>query len=149
VLHLANDKISSATQIEKVGADKGMLIPTDIGNIVTDFLVKNFETILDYNFTAKVEESFDENAEGNLDWTKMMNEFYSHFHPIVVDIENDVDRVLWEWILVTDPKTGISVFVRVVKFSPLALSGDVEDEENILGCLSPTLDKKTMTIYDA
>ena len=149
VLHLANDKISSATQIEKVGADKGKLIPTDIGNIVTDFLVKNFETILDYNFTAKVEESFDEIAEGNLDWTKMMNEFYSHFHPIVVDVEKNAERESGERILGTDPKSGKPVLVRLGKFGPMAQIGDAEDEDKKFASLNPTQNIGTITLEEA
>ena len=70
-------KLNQKYLTENTGSDKGKLVPTDIGTIVNDFLVKNFSTILDYNFTAKVEQDFDEIAEGNIDWTKMMNEFYS------------------------------------------------------------------------
>lgn len=149
VLNLANNKIASATQIEKVGADKGKLIPTDIGNIVTDFLVKNFATILDYNFTAKVEESFDEIAEGNLDWTKMMNEFYSHFHPIVVDVEKNAERESGERMLGTDPKTGKPVLVRLGKFGPMAQIGDAEDEEKQFASLNPNQNIGTITLEEA
>src|SRR5690606_26041744 len=149
VLNLVNDKISTATQIEKVGADKGKLIPTDIGNIVTDFLVKNFATILDYNFTARVEESFDEIAEGNLDWTKMMNEFYSHFHPNVVDVEKNAERESGERILGTDPKTGKPVSVRLGKFGPMAQIGDAEDEEKQFASLNPTQNIGTISLDEA
>jgi DNA topoisomerase-1 len=77
---------------ENTGSDKGKLVPTDIGTIVTDFLVKNFGNILDYNFTAKVEQDFDEIAEGNLVWSKMMQEFYDQFHPNVKDVEANAER---------------------------------------------------------
>lgn len=149
VLNLVNGSINSAIQIEKVGADKGKLIPTDIGNIVTDFLVKNFDTILDYNFTAKVEGSFDEIAEGNLDWTKMMNEFYSHFHPNVIDVEKNAERESGERILGTDPKTGKPVSVRLGKFGPMAQIGDAEDEEKQFASLSPTQNIGTITLDEA
>ena len=149
VLNLANNKIASATQIEKVGADKGKLIPTDIGNIVTDFLVKNFETILDYNFTAKVEGSFDEIAEGNLEWTKMMNEFYSHFHPTVIDVEKNAERESGERILGTDPKTGKPVSVRLGKFGPMAQIGDAEDDEKQFASLAPDQNIGTITLEEA
>src|SRR5690554_179652 len=149
VLHLAGDKISTATQIEKVGADKGKLIPTDIGIIVTDFLVKNFETILDYNFTAKVEESFDEIAEGNKDWTKMMNEFYSHFHPTVKDVEKNAERESGERILGTDPKSGKPVSVRLGKFGPMAQIGDAEDENKQFASLNPNQNIGTISLEEA
>lgn len=149
VLRLKDEAIKTATQIEKVGADKGKLIPTDIGIIVTDFLVKNFETILDYNFTAKVEESFDEIAEGNLNWTKMMNEFYSHFHPTVKDVEKNAERESGERVLGTDPKTGKPVLVRLGKFGPMAQIGDAEDEDKQFASLSPNQNIGTITLEEA
>lgn len=149
LLRLQNDKISTATQLEKVGADKGKLIPTDIGNIVTDFLVKNFETILDYNFTARVEGSFDEIAEGNLDWTKMMNEFYSHFHPTVIDVEKNAERESGERILGNDPKSGKVVLVRLGKFGPVAQIGDAEDEEKQFASLNPSQNIGTIGLEEA
>ena len=149
VLQLVNDQVKSSKLIEKVGADKGKLIPTDIGNIVTDFLVKNFATILDYNFTAKVEESFDEIAEGNLDWTKMMNEFYSHFHPIVVDVEKNAERESGERILGNDPKSGKPVSVRLGKFGPMAQIGDAEDENKQFASLKPNQNIGTINLEDA
>jgi DNA topoisomerase-1 len=94
---------------------------------VNDFLVKNFETILDYNFTAKVEQDFDEIAEGNRNWAAMMNDFYQHFHPNVVDVEQNADRESGERILGTDPKTGKPVSVRLGKFGPMAQIGESED----------------------
>lgn len=149
VIRLTNGAINTVTQIEKVGADKGKLIPTDIGIIVTDFLVKNFETILDYNFTAKVEGSFDEIAEGNLDWTKMMNEFYSHFHPRVLDVEKNAERESGERILGTDPKSGKPVSVRLGKFGPMAQIGDQEDEEKQFASLNPSQNIGTISLEEA
>ena len=123
-----NNQVKSQVLSENVGSDKGKLVPTDIGIIVNDFLVKNFETILDYNFTAKVEQDFDEIAEGNVDWAKMMNDFYSHFHPNVVDVEKNADRESGERILGKDPKTGKTVSVRLGKYGAMAQIGDPEDE---------------------
>jgi len=91
---------------EKYGSDKGKLVPTDIGMIVTDFLVNHFEHILDYNFTAKVEEDFDDIAEGKEDWTKVMKSFYKDFHPQVEHVQENADRESGERVLGTDPKTG-------------------------------------------
>ncbi len=137
ILRFRNGQITSVVQTEKIGADKGKLVPTDIGIIVTDFLVKNFATILDYHFTAKVEEDFDDIAAGNEDWTKMMNDFYSHFHPNVKDVEKNAERESGERILGNDPKTGKPVSVRLGKFGPMAQIGDAEDENKQFASLRP------------
>lgn len=149
VLKLVGDEVQSAVQIEKVGADKGKLVPTDIGIIVTDFLVKNFESILDYNFTAKVEEDFDAIAAGNEDWTQMMNDFYSHFHPIVKDVEQNAERESGERILGTDPKSGKPILVRLGKFGPMAQIGDAEDEEKQFASLRPDQNIGTISLEEA
>ncbi len=128
-LTLQSGKVGEKVLKENTGSDKGKLVPTDIGTIVTDFLVKNFGNILDYNFTAKVEQDFDEIAEGNIEWTKMMQEFYDKFHPTVADVEANADRESGERILGTDPKTGKPVSVRLGKFGPMAQIGDAEDDE--------------------
>lgn len=91
-LTLQSGKISDKILKENSGSDKGKLVPTDIGTIVTDFLVKNFGAILDYNFTAKVEQDFDEIAEGNIEWSQMMQEFYNKFHPNVKEVESNAER---------------------------------------------------------
>jgi DNA topoisomerase-1 len=128
-LALQSGKVVEKLLKENTGSDKGKLVPTDIGTIVTDFLVKNFENILDYNFTAKVEQDFDEIAEGNIVWTKMMQEFYDKFHPTVKDVEANADRESGERILGKDPKTGKQVSVRLGKFGPMAQIGEADDEE--------------------
>jgi len=128
-LILQNGKVGEKVLKENTGSDKGKLVPTDIGTIVTDFLVKNFENILDYNFTAKVEQDFDEIAEGNVNWTKMMQEFYDKFHPNVKDVEANADRESGERILGKDPKTGKQVSVRLGKFGPMAQIGEADDED--------------------
>lgn len=126
---LKNNKISHKTKTEKVGSDKGKLIPTDTGMVVTDFLVKHFGTILDYHFTAKVEEDFDRIAAGEEEWTKMMDDFYGKFHPVVKDVEQNAEREVGERILGTDPKTGKPVSARLGRFGPMVQLGSVEDEE--------------------
>lgn len=126
---LKENKINAQVLTENVGSDKGKLVPTDIGIIVNDFLVKNFETILDYNFTAKVEQDFDEIAEGNVDWSKMMNDFYKHFHPNVVDVEKNAERESGERILGIHPELGKQVSVRLGKYGAMAQIGDIDDEE--------------------
>lgn len=127
VLEANNVKEKNLT--ETVGSDKGKMVPTDIGMIVTDFLVNHFETILDYNFTAKVEEDFDEIATGDEDWGKVMKDFYKDFHPKVEDVEQNADRASGERILGTDPKTGRQVSVRLGRFGPMVQIGTAEEEE--------------------
>ena len=148
-LTLSSGKISEKVLTENTGSDKGKLVPTDIGTIVTDFLVKNFERILDYNFTAKVEQDFDEIAEGNVDWHKMMQEFYDQFHPNVKDVEANAERESGERILGTDPKTGKPVSVRLGKFGPMAQIGEADDEEKIFASLMNDQNIGTITLEEA
>ena len=145
-LSLSNGKIEEKTLTEKVGSDKGKLIPTDIGKIVNDFLVENFAKILDYGFTAKVEEDFDEIAEGKEDWKKMMKEFYQGFHENVEDVSENADRAKGERLLGVDPESGKNVYARLGRFGPMVQIGEATDEEkprfaSILG--SQTLDSIT------
>ncbi|WP_304156662.1 type I DNA topoisomerase [Mesonia mobilis] len=128
-LTLKNNKVSEKTLTEMVGSDKGKLIPTDVGMVVNDFLVQHFKNILDYNFTAKVEQDFDDIAEGNEKWTEMMNEFYNEFHPTVKDVAENAEREVGERVLGKDPKTGKPVSARLGKFGPMVQIGSVEDDE--------------------
>lgn len=129
VLTLKDGQLSEKQHTETVGSDKGKLVPTDVGMVVNDFLVNHFENILDYNFTAKVEEDFDNIAEGKQEWTKMMKDFYKDFHPHVKDVEKNADREVGERVLGTDPATGKPVSVRLGKFGPMVQIGTVEDDE--------------------
>ena len=122
---------------ETVGSDKGKLVPTDIGMIVTDFLVEHFKNIVDYNFTAKVEEDFDEIAEGKEEWTKMMKDFYKKFHPQVEDVQENADRESGERILGEDPETGKPVSVRLGKFGAMAQIGAPDDDDKKFASLRP------------
>ena len=128
-LTLQQGKIEDVKLSEVTNSNKGKLVPTDIGMIVTDFLVTHFGGILDYNFTAKVEADFDEIAEGKEDWKKMMKTFYKDFHPRVVDVQENADRESGERILGKDPKSGKQVSVRLGKFGPMVQIGTVDDEE--------------------
>ena len=126
------------------------MIPTDTGMIVTDFLVNHFENILDYNFTAKVEESFDDIAEGKEDWRAMMKDFYKGFHPQVEDVQENAERESGERILGTDPKTGRQVSVRLGKFGPMVQVGTVDDEEKPkFASLSPDQQLSSITFEEA
>ncbi|GHA24702.1 DNA topoisomerase 1 [Salinimicrobium marinum] len=126
---LSDNKIQENTLNETVGSDKGKLVPTDVGMVVNDFLVTHFSNILDYNFTAKVEQDFDDIAEGNEEWTKMMKNFYNDFHPQVLDVAENAEREVGERVLGKDPETGKPVSVRLGKFGPMVQIGSVEDDE--------------------
>ena len=144
------NELKEKTLTEKVGSDKGKLVPTDMGFIVTDFLVNHFENILDYNFTAEVEEDFDDIAEGKEDWTKMMKSFYKNFHPQVEDVQENADRESGERVLGTDPKTGRQVSVRLGKFGPMVQVGTVDDEEKpLFASLTPDQQLNTITFEEA
>jgi DNA topoisomerase-1 len=148
-LTLAGNKVDEKILKENTGSDKGKLVPTDIGTIVNDFLVKNFAAILDYNFTAKVEQDFDEIAEGNIDWANMMQDFYSKFHPNVQEVEKNADRESGERILGTDPKTGKPVSVRLGKFGPMAQIGEPDDEEKQFASLRQEQNISNITLEEA
>lgn len=148
-LVLQSGKLEEKHLKENTGSDKGKLVPTDIGTIVTDFLVKNFETILDYNFTAKVEQDFDEIAEGNIEWAQMMNDFYKHFHPTVKNVEENAERESGERILGKDPKTGKQVSVRLGKFGPMAQIGDIDDENKQFASLRTEQNIGNITLEEA
>ncbi len=126
---LAANDLNEKKLSEKVGSDKGKLIPTDVGMVVNDFLVNHFSAILDYNFTAKVEQDFDEIAEGQEDWTHVMKEFYDEFHPRVEDVSQNAEREVGERILGEDPVSGKPVSVRLGKFGPMVQIGTVDDED--------------------
>ncbi|PTX41615.1 DNA topoisomerase I [Christiangramia gaetbulicola] len=147
---LKNDKLSEKTLTETVGSDKGKMVPTATGMVVNDFLVNHFSNILDYNFTAKVEESFDNIAEGNEEWTVMMKDFYKDFHPHVQDVAKNADREVGERILGEDPETGKPVSVRLGKFGPMVQIGSVEDDEKPkFASLSPDQSMETLTYEEA
>lgn len=148
-LTLQSGKVSDKVLKENTGSDKGKLVPTDIGNIVTDFLVKNFDAVLDYNFTAKVEQDFDEIAEGNINWTIMMQEFYDKFHPNVKDVEANAERESGERILGKHPESGKTVLVRLGKFGAMAQIGDIDDEEKKFASLRPEQNMGNITLEEA
>ena len=148
-LTLKANKVDEKILKENTGSDKGKLVPTDIGTIVNDFLVKNFAAILDYNFTAKVEQDFDEIAEGNINWAKMMQEFYDKFHPNVLEVGENAERESGERILGKDPKTGKQVLVRLGKFGPVAQIGEADDEEKQFASLRQEQNIGSITLEEA
>ena len=149
-LVLEKGEIATARLTEMVGSDKGKLVPTDIGMIVNDFLVNNFTNILDYNFTAQVEQNFDEIAEGKEDWTKMIKGFYGDFHSTVNHVKDHAERESGERILGEHPSSGRVVKVRLGKFGPIAQIGDADDEEPVVfASLNPDQQLDTITFEEA
>ncbi|WP_290701754.1 type I DNA topoisomerase [Lacinutrix sp.] len=148
VLESGNVKDNLLT--EKVGSDKGKLVPTDIGIIVTNFLVNHFSSILDYSFTANVEDQFDDIANGKADWKDVMKTFYKDFHPKVVDVQENAERESGERILGKDPKSGKRVSVRLGKFGPMVQMGVSDDEDGPnYASLSPDQQLGTITFEEA
>ena len=130
VITLTPAGISTATDTETTGSDKGRLVPTDIGMVVNDFLTEYFPDILDYNFTARIEEKFDEVAEGSLGWHKEIDDFYKGFHPDIQKINTmRMEHKVGERALGTDPKTGRPVSVKIGRFGPMVQIGSTDDEE--------------------
>jgi len=152
VYRLKNEEIQKVTNTEITGRDKNKLTPTDIGMVVTDFLVENFGRILDYNFTAKVEEQFDEIAKGMQEWTEMIREFYNPFHENVEDTLENSDRASGERHLGEDPKTGEKVIVRIGRYGPMVQIGETsenEDEKPSFASLRKGQSIETITFEEA
>ena len=123
-------KITSKNKKEMAGADKGKLIPTDVGIVVNDFLMANFPDIMDYNFTAKVEQEFDKIAAGQVEWNKEMKLFYQNFEPEVEKVMNArSEHKAGERELGIDPKSGKPVFVKIGRYGPVVQIGSADDED--------------------
>ena len=149
-IELRNGDIIESTSTEKTGSNKGKLVPTDIGIIVNDFLVDNFNNILDYGFTAEVEKSFDKIAEGNQNWTDIIKQFYTDFHTNVNIVKDTAERQSGEKILGDDPVSGRVVKVRLGKFGPIAQIGTVDDEDKpIFASLTKEQQLDTITLDEA
>ena len=124
ILKLSKSKIKESAKTEVVGADRGKLMPTDIGMVVNDFLMEYFPLVMDYNFTANVEKEFDAVAEGQMIWTKAIDNFYKTFHPIVESASAvKTEHKVGERELGVDPKSGKPVFVKIGRFGPVAQIG--------------------------
>ena len=130
IFSLKGKQISQKSRKENIGSEKGKLIPTDIGIVVNDFLMENFNEIMDYNFTAKVEQDFDKIAEGSETWTGMMQTFYDDFMPEVEKTMNSRnEHKAGERQLGNDPKTGRPVFVKIGRFGPVVQIGTADDKD--------------------
>ena len=151
VITLTGNKISSKTATEMAGAEKGKLLPTDIGTVVNDFLDKNFPKIMDYNFTANVEKEFDDIAEGKEQWTDAMRLFYKDFHPMVEKAASlKGEHKVGERMLGKDPKTGKPVSVKIGRFGPMAQIGSAEDSvKPRFAQLKKNMSIETITLEEA
>ncbi|HMU32694.1 MAG TPA: type I DNA topoisomerase [Pyrinomonadaceae bacterium] len=129
VLILKDDAISKRKESENTGAEKAKLFPTDLGLLVTDFLKQHFEAIMDYGFTAKIEEEFDEVADGQLQWNEMLEEFYGPFKKDVANTLEKAERVKGERLLGKDPESGKPVVARIARYGPIIQIGSATEEE--------------------
>jgi DNA topoisomerase-1 len=150
-LVLSGQKISEKNKTELTGAEKSKLFPTDIGMVVTDFLLKYFDLIMDYNFTAKVELEFDEIAEGALVWNDMIRSFYDPFHAKVEGALNDAERTNGVRILGIDPTSGKELSVKIGRFGPVAQLGEIVEggEKPLFASLRAGQHIETLSIEDA
>ena len=148
---LKGKQITQKKRKELVGSDKGKLLPTDIGIVVNDFLMEHFSEIMDYNFTAKVEQDFDKIAEGNEKWKSMLKDFYKDFEPAVEDTMNSrQEHKAGERQLGADPKTGRPVFVKIGRFGPVVQIGTADDQEKPLFAQLPKEQSmETITLDEA
>jgi DNA topoisomerase-1 len=129
VFILENDQIKKIVDQENIGAEKSKLFPTDLGLVVTDFLKQYFDDIMDYGFTARIEEEFDEVAEGKLKWNDMIDDFYNPFKKDVEKTIETAERIKGERELGTDPVTGLPVFARMGRYGPMVQLGMTDDEQ--------------------
>lgn len=147
---LAGGQVSKQLKTEMTGAEKAKLFPTDIGEVVNDFLVEHFKDIVNFNFTAKVEKEFDEIAQGLQEWTKMLHSFYTPFHQEVETTLETADRANGERLLGIDPASGKNVYAKVGKFGPLVQIGQNEDDEKPrYASLPKSLSVATISLEDA
>ncbi len=149
---LKGNTIKEDVRKEVFGTERSKLFPTDIGIVVNDYLIHNFEQVMDFNFTAKVEKQFDEIAEGHLIWNDMIDEFYKPFHKTVEKALNS-DRVNSERVLGTDPVSGKRISVKIGKFGPLVQLGEKgeneTDEKPRFASLNPGMSIETITLEEA
>ena len=150
VLELGESGVEEKKETETYGADKKKLKPTDVGIVVNDFLVDYFKTIMDYQFTANVEEDFDEIAAGKKVWHKVLQDFYKPFHDTVEDVEENAERATGERLLGVDPESGKNMYARIGRYGPMIQIGEVEDEEKPkFASLNPSQNILTITFDEA
>ncbi|MBC7616836.1 MAG: type I DNA topoisomerase [Pedobacter sp.] len=150
---LVDENINKVTKSEITGAEKSKLFPTDIGEVVNDFLVEHFKGIVDFNFTANVEKQFDEIAQGLQEWTNMLHSFYTPFHSEVENTLENADRANGERLLGIDPVSSKNVYAKVGRYGPLVQIGEISDDENAdkprYASLSKTQSVGTVSLEEA
>lgn len=153
VIRLEKDKIVKAKETEITGAGKNHLYPTDLGMIVSDYLALHFPDVINYGFTAAIEQEFDEIADGKLNWVKMIDEFYWPFHKTVDEVMEQGERAKGRRDLGIDPVSGRQVLVQLTRFGPVVQLGDreelVEDEKPVFANLKPGQSMETITFEEA
>ena len=150
VIALKGNEIKKSKKTEGFGAEKNKLFPTDIGIVVTNFLVTHFKEIMNYNFTARVEKDFDEIADGKCEWSNMIDDFYKPFHKQVDITVETSERTTGERILGEDPKTGKPISVRIGRYGPMAQIGKADDEEKpTFAALRKNQNIDTITLEEA
>lgn len=152
VILLKAGRISTENKVEKTGYEKAKLFPTDIGTLVNNYLMSNFGNIMDFNFTAKVEKDFDEIAEGNMKWNKMIADFYKPFHSSIEKAFDSTERVKGEKLLGIDPATGKNVYVKLGRFGPIVQLGETisdKDEKPKFAGLKKTQSIETISMDEA
>jgi len=150
LMTLKEGKITEETLQDNISSESIKLFPTDIGILVTRFLVKYFDKIMDYNFTASVEKEFDEIADGHKKWNQMIKDFYGPFHQKIVDTQENAAKFSGQRLLGVDPETGKNVYVKIGRFGPIAQIGDTEAEEKPkFAGLRKTQSVDTLTLEEA
>lgn len=149
-LSLGKSGLKKEVLTEKFGGDKNKFVPTDIGEVVNEFLINNFNEILDYGFTAKVEQDFDDIANGSEKWKETLKSFYDNFHPKIEDVEENADRATGERLLGVDPKSGKNVYARMGRYGAMIQIGENDDEEKpTYASLLPTQNINTISFEEA
>ena len=149
-LSLGKSGVKKEVLTEKFGGDKNKFVPTDIGEVVNEFLINNFNEILDYGFTAKVEQDFDDIANGAEKWKETLKSFYDNFHPKIEDVEENADRATGERLLGVDPKTGKNVYAKMGRYGAMIQIGENDDEEKpTYASLLPTQNINTISFEEA
>ena len=149
LLKLTDNKFAADDATEITGAERGKLFPTDIGIVVNDFLVEHFVSILDYNFTANVEEEFDSIARGQVEWNEMIRNFYGDFHKSVEHTLEHSERASGERHLGIHPESGKPIITRIGRYGPMIQIGDAEDEEKRFASLLPHQSITNVTLEEA
>lgn len=129
IIRLNRDKLAKSVETENTGAEKSKLFPTDLGTVVTDFLIQHFNQVLDYGFTAKIESEFDHIAEGQENWSEMLKDFYAPFKKDVDETMETAERISGERELGFDPESGKRIIARMGRYGPMVQIGETTEEE--------------------